>query len=231
MNASSSLTLPWTLANEFRPIAVELLRGYFTAQTNDGFTGAHFERLGGGGDRPEVACEFTAEDLVAVTMLSVKVPAEAALRILGPDRSRLSELLREIRSDRNLVDVDASEIAAGWVPWLLHDALSDLTGLGRTTVSKLIARKRPRLIPIYDREVNKVLALNKGPLWRQLAVSLQADGQALHQHLLALRDESGIGDDISPLRVLDVIVWRTGKGHADKLRARGVNPAPDGADN
>jgi hypothetical protein len=231
MNASASLTLSWALADEFRPIAVELLRGYFSAQPTDGFTGAHFERLGGGGDRPEVAQEFMAEDLVAVTMLSVKVPAQAALRILGPDRSRLSELLREIPTDRDLVDVRPSEIADDWAPWLLDDALSDLTGLGRTTVSKLIARKRPRLVPIYDREVNKVLALNKGPLWRPLAEALQADGHALHQHLLALRDESGVGSDISPLRVLDVIVWRTGKGHADKLRARGVNIATDGADN
>lgn len=231
MNASSSLTLPWALADEFRPIAVELLRGYFSEQPTDGFTGAHFERLGGGGDRPEVADEFTAEDLVAVTMLSVKVPAEAALRILGPDRSHLTDLLREIPTDRDLVDIGSFEIERGWAPWLLDDALSDLTGLGRTTVSKLIARKRPRLIPIYDREVNKVLALNKGPLWRPLADALQAHGHALHRNLLALRDESGIGDDISPLRVLDVIVWRTGKGHADKLRERGVNIAPDGADN
>lgn len=231
MNAAASVTLPWTLADEFRPIAVELLRGYFSAQRQDGFTGAHFERLGGGGDRPEVAHEFAAEDLVAVTMLSVTVPAEAALRILGPDRARLSELLHEIPTDRDLCDVGSSAIDHDWAPWLLDNALSDLNGLGRTTVSKLIARKRPRLIPIYDREVNKVLALNKGPLWRPLAQALQADGQALHRNLLALRDESGIGSDISPLRVLDVIVWRTGQGHADKLRRRGVNLAPDGADN
>ncbi|OIQ83083.1 hypothetical protein GALL_351160 [mine drainage metagenome] len=230
MNTSAPLAPPWTLADEFRPIAVELLQGYFSAQPEAGFTGAHFERLGGGGDRPELADEFTAEDLVAVTLLSVKVPAEAALRILGPDRSRLSELLHEIPTNRDLVDVGPAEIDRDWAPWLLDDALSDLTGLGRTTVSKLIARKRPRLIPIYDREVNKVLALNKGPLWRPLAEALQVDGRALHRNLLALRDEAGIGSDITPLRVLDVIVWRTGKGHADKLRERGINDGPNGAD-
>jgi len=231
MNASASLTLPWALDDAYRPTAVELLRGYFSPRLRDGFTGAHFERLGGGGDRPEVAHEFTAEDLVAVTMLSVKVPAEAALRILGSDRSRLSELLRTIPTDRDLVEVDPSEIDHEWAPWLLDDALSDLTGLGRTTVSKLIARKRPRLIPIYDREVNKVLTLNKGPLWRPLAEALQANERALHLNLISLRDEAEIGDDISPLRVLDVLVWRTGKGHAERLRQQKVNLAPNGAEN
>lgn len=231
MTAPASLTLPWTLDEEARQIALELLRGYFSEQAQGGFTGAHFERINGGGDHPRVAHEFTAEDVVAVTMLAVQVPAEAALRILGPDRSRLSELLREIPTDRDLASVEPSEIGRDWAPWQLNDALSGLRGLGRTTVSKLIARKRPRLIPIYDREVNKVLEIHKGPLWRPLAEALRAKECALHRQLIGLRDESGIGEDISPLRVLDVIVWRTGKGHADKLRAQGVNIAPNGADN
>lgn len=34
-------------------------------------SGAYFERLGGGGNRPETACTFTAQDLLAVSMLSV----------------------------------------------------------------------------------------------------------------------------------------------------------------
>ncbi|MGO1338539.1 MAG: DUF6308 family protein, partial [Cellulosimicrobium funkei] len=31
--------------------------------------------------------------------------------------------------------------------------------------------------------------------------------RALHRHLVSLRDEAGIGDDISALRVFDVVVW------------------------
>ncbi|MGO1341166.1 MAG: DUF6308 family protein, partial [Cellulosimicrobium funkei] len=34
-----------------------------------------------------------------------------------------------------------------------------------------------------------------------------AHDRALHRHLVSLRDEAGIGDDISALRVFDVVVW------------------------
>ncbi|MCI1255986.1 MAG: DUF6308 family protein [Corynebacterium provencense] len=37
-------------------------------------TGASFNELGGGGDRPEVAIVITAEDIVAVESLSVAIP-------------------------------------------------------------------------------------------------------------------------------------------------------------
>ena len=196
-----------------RQRAILQLRAYFLpTEPSQTFTGAHFERLGGGGDRPATAREFTADDLVAVTMLSVDVPPAAALQILGPLRAHLSELLRTIPTDLELVDIDPAEIDASWQPWVLFDALGDLKGVGRTTATKLLARKRPRLIPIYDREVNRVVGLNKGAHWRPLASALRADDRALHRALLELRAESGIGEDISPLRVLDVVTWMTGKG-------------------
>ena len=196
-----------------RQRAILQLRAYFRpTDPSRAFTGAHFERLGGGGDRPATAHEFTAEDLVAVTMLSVDIPPAAALQILGPLRTRLSELLRTIPTDVDLVNVDPAEIDASWQPWVLFEVLGGLKGVGRTTATKLLARKCPRLIPIYDREVNRVLGLNKGAHWRPLACALRADDRALHRALVELRAESGIGEDISPLRVLDVVTWMTGKG-------------------
>ena len=41
-------------------------------------TGRRFERFAGGGDRPEVAHHFTAEDFVAVSMLSVQIAGASA---------------------------------------------------------------------------------------------------------------------------------------------------------
>jgi hypothetical protein len=60
--------------------AAGLLARYFGTGPADGspFTGAFFERLDSGGDRLAVRDLFTAEDLVAVSMLSVDVPAPAA---------------------------------------------------------------------------------------------------------------------------------------------------------
>lgn len=57
-------------------VAVGLVREYFADDPATGrarYSGAYFERLGGGGDRPEVAYQITAEDLLAVSMLSVPV--------------------------------------------------------------------------------------------------------------------------------------------------------------
>ena len=46
------------------------------------YSGAHFEQVGGGGDREDIVNQFTAEDMLAVTMLSVRIEGYHALEIL-----------------------------------------------------------------------------------------------------------------------------------------------------
>jgi Family of unknown function (DUF6308) len=60
------------------------------------YSGAHFERIGGGGDRPEVADQFTAEDLLAVTMLSVRIEGYHPLEILRYRARELNDLLAQV---------------------------------------------------------------------------------------------------------------------------------------
>lgn len=175
-----------------------------------GYTGSRFERLGGGGARPSVKNEFTAEDLAAVTLLSVRVPGPSALEILEDRRSHLTELLTDIPTDTHLADVEPSEIVPSWTPWRLETELMSIDGLGPTTVSKLIARKRPNLIPVFDTLVKDLLK-PVGGFWASLNSEIRRDEGRLQGHLISLRSESAIGDDISPLRVLDVIAWRTAK--------------------
>lgn len=198
-------------------VAVGLLRDYFAPCPPGAFTGSQFERLGGGGDRPSVAFEYTAEDLIAVTMLAVEIRRVVALHILVTDRNHLSELLRQIPTDLDLVDVDPAVVTPDWPAWRLYESLLAVHHLGRTTVTKLIARKRPRLIPIYDTEINRSLGLNKGAHWVPLAAELQANDRRLHDRLVELHASAGLGPEVSPLRVLDVLAWRVGKGHADNL--------------
>ncbi len=89
--------------------AVGKLRRYFGMDPGSSpYTGASFDRLFGGGDRGDVRDVLTAEDLVAVTTLSVEVLALAALRILGVDGRRISDLLRLIPTSLDLADVDVS---------------------------------------------------------------------------------------------------------------------------
>jgi len=80
-------------------IAVRLLEAYFADDPVTGrarYSGAYFERLGGGGDRPDTAYQLTAEDLLAVSMLSVPVDRYYALHVLYYSGREISDLLSRI---------------------------------------------------------------------------------------------------------------------------------------
>jgi len=64
--------------------ATRLVKRYLATDTagRARYSGAYFERIGGGGDREDIAGQFTAEDLLAVTMLSVRIEGYHALEIL-----------------------------------------------------------------------------------------------------------------------------------------------------
>jgi len=60
----------------------------------------------------------------------------------------LSALLTAVGPDRGLVD-EPDPLAPGWPAWNLETALWALPGIGWTKATKLIARKPPRLYPIF----------------------------------------------------------------------------------
>ncbi|MFF3677551.1 DUF6308 family protein [Streptomyces sp. NPDC002120] len=189
---------------------VDDLRRYFGIGLPPGagaFTGGRFEHLAGGGDRRQVADRFTAEDLVAVQTLSVTVPAPVALDLLeGPLGTQLSELLRDIPSDTDLSDADASVVAQGSPADRAWCLLEDQYKIGWVIAGKLLARKRPRLLPVYDRVVR--CALGHPPsFWTDLRTALREDDAALHHRLLGLRQSAGLPETVSALRVADVAVW------------------------
>ncbi|MER7762885.1 DUF6308 family protein [Streptomyces sp. NPDC097619] len=196
--------------------AVRDLRAYFgTGGSSDGapgtggpcYSGGRFERLGGGGDREEIADRFTAEDLIAVQTLSVKVPAKVALGLLEGDLGgELSKLLALIPSDLDMVDAAASDLAVGSAADRAWRRLCGEHGVAWVIAGKLLARKRPRLIPVYDRVVRCALG-RPHAFWPTLHGALRADGGALHRHLLELRREAGVPEGVSALRVCDVAVW------------------------
>lgn len=153
---------------------------------------------------------FTADDLVAVTFLSVNVPPRAARLLLRDRVDEFAEMLTAVGPDHDLADhvepVDSSSPV-----WRLEAALRGMKlGIGRTTASKLMARKRPRLHPIWD-TVIAVVTDTPDYQWEPLRAALQADGHALQRRLQALRETAGLPDQISALRVLDVIAWMEGK--------------------
>ncbi|RAO63878.1 DUF6308 family protein [Micromonospora saelicesensis] len=152
---------------------------------------------------------FTADDLIAIKFLSVEAP-KTAVRALLRDRSgEFSQLLVDLGPDRDLANED-KPFGHTWAGWRIMDELRSIPGVGTTIASKLLARKRPRLRPIWDTVVAAVTDTVPAQ-WEPLRAALRADDCALHRRLLRLRDVVGLPVEVSALRILDVIAWREGK--------------------
>ncbi|GAC58498.1 hypothetical protein GOHSU_41_00360 [Gordonia hirsuta DSM 44140 = NBRC 16056] len=222
--AIEGMRLPPILDPGQGELAVEVLTAYFYADPLPVYSGSRFERFAGGGDRPETRDEFGADDLVAVTLLDVSFPGDAALRILGdtdPDyRDQLSALLRRLPTWLDLVDADEDVLADAEELWSL---VRGNRGVGRAKTSKLLARKRPRLLPIMDSVVVKTVGHNPRQhlFYQNLQAALRADNCRLVSHLDEIRKEAGIESDISTIRVFDILVWMWGSGRVDRLAVRG----------
>lgn len=177
--------------------AAGAIEEYFTR-----YTGRMFERLGlvaGADPDPDT---ITATDLVAVSMLGVAVPPSAAIALLGPLQGRITDLLSAVPAGM-LHDLPHA-LGRDGAAWQLWSTLQHLPGMGPTTTSKLMARKRPGLIPIHDSRVTWRLELPEAE-W-----AYWTEWWRHPRHVDAVRS---LGDaradltDISPLRLLDVAVW------------------------
>ena len=201
--------LPQQLLSDDPEPAAKLVARYFdTTGSRPPYSGAFFERLDGGGDRPDVRNRITGADIVAVSMLSVDIPAGTILE-MHEHAAQITGLLESIPTDLDLVDATAMELAVGGPAWQLWELLDSIKGIKWVTANKILARKRPQLLPVYDNVVRELLREPEN-FWESLRVALQADGGALHQRLLAIRDSAAVGSDISPLRVFDVTCWMIG---------------------
>lgn len=205
-----TLTLPAPLTSDTDDDAVALLQRYYgNTYLDDGcYTGAFFDSWAAR-NRMADADRFTADDLVAITFLSVDVDARAARELLVTRAARWTELLEAVGPDRDLVD-ETDGLTPDAPLRLLETELRSIKDVGPTKATKLMARKRPRLVPIYDTVVTRVLntvKVHRDPIRE----ALRADGGALHTRLLTIRAAADLPDEISALRVLDVVTWMYGK--------------------
>jgi hypothetical protein len=199
--------LPVALSQSDDDAALDLLRRYFGRPylSRGCADGAYFDGWAAGGDP---MC-FTADDLLAVKFLSVEAPKSAVRELLRDRKDVFAKLLTAVGPDRDLVD-EAEPLTDGWLGWGRMKELRTIPGIGTTIASKLVARKRPRLRPIWDSVVAEVTG-TAAAQWEPLRVALRADDRALHVRLLQLREKAQLPDEVSVLRVLDVIAWREGK--------------------
>jgi hypothetical protein len=199
--------------------AVGYLQAYYGSGLEPGdvpaFTGARFEFLGGGGDRECTADSFTASDLLAVELLSVQVPGRVALDLLeGRLGQRAAELLAQIGTSLTLWDIPGGPVDVivrkGGPAEELWSLLEGQVGIGWVTAGKLLARKRPSLIPVYD-EIVRCAFGRPEKFWVALRDGLLRDDGKLADELTNLRYRAEIPQDtrqkVTLLRVLDVVVW------------------------
>ncbi|RYP83327.1 hypothetical protein EKO23_19345 [Nocardioides guangzhouensis] len=182
--------------------AVPNLRSYFTE-----FEGRHFQALGGGGDRPESRDRITAEDLVALRTLGVAVPGETAADLLeGPLSRRVSDLLRAIPTSVALGQPEAAALIGDRSQAdVLWDLFRAQDGLGWVGAGTLLARKRPRLIPVYD-EVARCVLHHPEDVWRSFHDALGGAPEVLRR-VRELRAAAPVPEHVSDLRVIDVTLW------------------------
>lgn len=202
----------------------ELRGGMRRYRRGGSYTGAFFEAMVGAGDSPDT---FSIVDIVALWTLSVEPRASMIEEILR-DVNPVIEPTLAVWPDRDLAELSTDEVVVlngagpggnalqvGSGPGLLPvwQALRAVKGMGPTRTSKLLAKKRPKLIPIYDSVVAKVLGLEDSTdHWLVMHALLRAEHGALHRMLQEL-GESAEGQGLSALRIFDILAWMYGKGH------------------
>lgn len=193
--------LEW-IGESSHEVAVRDLATYMAS-----YSGRHFERFAARTDPNR----FGADDVIAVSCLSVEVPPEvAAWLLLGDGAEACAALLRQMPPPAaHIRDTDPAADGAANELWAL---LSQQHQLGPTIVSKLMAAKRPRLIPIFDSFVADALLDEKDRKrwswwtpWHRLLAG--PNGAAILEHVEAIRAAVPEANGLSDLRILDIVIW------------------------
>ena len=173
----------------------ELIAHYYADPV---FAGSLFDNFG---ENP--SHRFVSDDLLAASLLDVRFGPQA-LRALLEDRVADS-LLAEVPSDRPLWAADYDTVLgthsnAG----RLWTVLTTIPGVGGTRASKLLARKRPALLPILDSVIRTQLGLGDLDAWGALRDALDdSETRAVIDGLASKLD----GLAPTTLRLLDVVTW------------------------
>lgn len=177
------------------------------------FTGSQFELIANS-DEPD---EITPRDLIAVSMLGVNVPARVAVWSMNEDgRHRVGSLLRQVPSNLDIWEAEEHLTPRGalWELWFLLQkacwpTCTQSNGVGDVICSKLLAAKRPRLVPIQDRRVVELLPSTRNNYWADYCTALSSP----ERRDVIKNATSGAPDRVSLLRRIDVVLWMT---HRDR---------------
>nr|WP_231707346.1 DUF6308 family protein [Arthrobacter sp. zg-Y919] len=210
--------------------AAGLLHRYYTQKLTSGHvrTGARFDTWAGGGDAPGAANRITADDLVALALLGEDIKGPAVVGLLETQAPEIGELLELIPVTLELADVTGVEylhvLGKESPAWLLWDLFRGYKGgqwkMGPGKTSKLLARKRPKLIPIWDPLVARSTGVASSlTQWEEWYALLTANDRELVRRLDTVQDRAALPVRVSTLRAMDVVLWMDAK-------QRGFRKAP-----
>lgn len=197
------------------PPAEALLASYFDPSGT--FAGETFD--GFGVNDPN---RVNADDLLAVTMLDVSIRPRALRRMLGAEADSLTSAFTALPGDLDLWDADRGVLDAVDA---VDEMLRTFDGVGPVIASKLLSRKRPRLVPVIDSVVLTELGQPSDAYKatrRAFAGWLRDDAMRARLAELAAPLPSGV----SPIRVLDVVLWMRGSGSEAAREVRRKNGLP-----
>jgi hypothetical protein len=184
------------------------------------YTGSYFDATGRRASERWVdpsPDRFTMEDVQSTALLSVPLRPTTTLALLEQN-DRLTALLAEIPTD---VDLGAARDAVE--PWTdfwveaaqAHSILREVDWVGRTVASKLLARKRPALLPVWDTRVSGILGTpgvdNDWLLMQSLFRTHKPALASLRGELTARLPDVDRVTALSELRVLDIVLWMSGE--------------------
>lgn len=170
--------------------AQDLVAAYYDPKRP--FAGALFDDFG-----HNPSNRFTSDDLVAAGLLDVRFGPDVVRGLLGPDTGDIPKLLKKLAAKAPLWE--SHDLTPAYTLWA---SLTSFDGVGPTKASKLLARKRPHLMPILDSVIRDSLGLRRADSWKVLREVLgDADLRG------AIDGLAPAGQTPSTLRLLDVAVW------------------------
>lgn len=188
---------------------------------NPPFSGRHFETF----ISRSAPDRFDGYNVAAVATLSVPLDRHAVVGLLIEHEAELNELLADCPSpDAKVWEVSEDELGEQAPITRLYETLKSLRGVGYVRASKLLASKRPHLVPIRDSVVEELLG-KPSNWWLPIRAVVSVDD--VRSRLLDLAH--GVANpNISVLRILDVILWMEGdKRGFGKGKRDGVAPRRD----
>lgn len=159
-------------------------------------------------------------DLLAPVLLNVQRTSLKTYYALVDAMPRLSDLLERLHPDLTLVAATPEHLQEIGALYGVLDG-GGLHGTRGTRLSKILHRKRPALIPLYDEQVRCCYQDGDGAPVPSVKGRTRADfmtdfARAVREDLVTQLNvweelaSLAAGPPITPLRALDIVAWRAG---------------------